>query len=217
MGVRIEEFPFRTCHLNRGEPVRVLTVGRLIEKKGLEYALRAMRLVIEREMNVCYEIIGDGPLKPTLERHIDELNLASIVTLWGARDIDFVRQRIADSHLFLLPSVTAADGDEEGVPVSLMEAQASGLPVLSTRHSGIPELVADGESGILVPERDAEALAAALVRLIENPEPWDRMGREGRKIVERRFNSTTLARDLVQLYDNMRLSFHHQPAAICAL
>jgi colanic acid/amylovoran biosynthesis glycosyltransferase len=219
MGVSLEDFPFRARNLNDGETVRILTVGRLVEKKGVEYALRAVAFVSQTTTNIRYDIVGDGPLKAALQQQINDLNLGSVVTLLGARDHKFVRHRMAESHLFVLPSITAIDGDQEGVPVSLMEAQASGLPVLSTRHSGIPELVVDGETGILVPERDTEALAAGLLRLIEHPQEWSRMGREGRKTVEKRFNIESLTRDLVKLYEVTRLGFrtNRRPEAMPAL
>jgi colanic acid/amylovoran biosynthesis glycosyltransferase len=185
-----------------------LTVGRLVEKKGLEYAVRAVALARRTCPNLRYEIIGDGPLRPALGELVDKLNLAPIVSLLGAADCDFVRRKMAATDLFMLPSVTANDGDQEGIPVSLMEAQACGLPVLSTRHSGIPELVADGESGFLVAERDVEALASRLTYLIEHPESWPRMGRAGRTIVESRFNIEALNRDLLQIYEHAILKFH---------
>ena len=98
-------------------------------------------------------------MREQLEDLIDELSLSDVVRLHGERDGAYVRERLAEAHIFLLASVTASNGDQEGTPVSLMEAQACGLPVLSTLHSGIPEVVADGASGLLVPEGDAEALA----------------------------------------------------------
>jgi colanic acid/amylovoran biosynthesis glycosyltransferase len=207
MGLCLDDFPFRARDRTDGEPVRILTVGRLVEKKGLEYALRAVARVRRQCPALRYNIIGDGPLKPKLQQLVDELELGSIVTLCGAKDGDFVRRKMAESHLFLLPSATAADGDQEGIPVSLMEAQASGMPVLSTRHSGIGELVSHGESGFLVPERDVDALADRLSHLIKHSEEWARMGREGRKLVDSRFNMATLTVDLIELYENVRVSF----------
>jgi colanic acid/amylovoran/stewartan biosynthesis glycosyltransferase WcaL/AmsK/CpsK len=200
MGLRLEDFPLSPRALNQGETVRILSVGRLVEKKGLEFALRAVALVSQQNKNLSYDIVGDGPLSPKLQQLIHDLNLESIVTLWGAQENSFVRQQMAKAHLFVLPSVTAGDGDQEGIPVSLMEAQASGLPVLSTRHSGIPELVIDGESGILVPEKDTQALTAGLLRLIGHPQDWARMGRAGRKIVEENYNIASLVPDLMKLY-----------------
>jgi colanic acid/amylovoran biosynthesis glycosyltransferase len=216
MGLRLDDFPFRARDLTDGDPVRILTVGRLVEKKGLEYALRAVARVRRQCPDLRYNIIGDGPLKTVLQRLIDELELGSVVTLCGARDGDFVRRQMAESHLFLLPSVTAADGDQEGIPVSLMEAQASGMPVLSTRHSGIAELVSDGESGFLVAERDVDALAHRLLHLINHREEWAQMGNEGRKLVESRFNMATLTGELIEVYEKVRVSFRarHRDKAI---
>jgi colanic acid/amylovoran biosynthesis glycosyltransferase len=104
------------------------------------------------------------------------------------------------SDLFLLPSVRASDGDEEGTPTVLMEAMACGLPVLSTVHSGIPELVEDGVSGWLVPERDVAALADRIQWMLDHPDRWAAMGRAGRAKVEREFNIDTLNDRLVELY-----------------
>ena len=219
MGLRLEEFPFKARILNPGEAVRILSVGRLVEKKGLEYALRAVASARQQNNNLRYDIVGDGPLKSTLQHLIHELNLGSIVTLWGAQENGFVRRQMAEAHLFVLPSVTGSDGDQEGIPVSLMEAQASGLPVLSTWHSGIPELVVDGESGVLVPERDTPALTAGLLRLIAQPHDWPRMGRSGRKLVEANFNTATLVPDLVKLYEATVSTFREvqQHQALSAL
>ena len=111
-----------------------------------------------------------------------------------------VARAIQRSHIFVLPSVTASDGDEEGTPTAIVEAMAAGLPVVSTRHSGIPEQVEDGVSGLLVAERDALGLANALKKLLQEPVRWSVMGSAGRRQAERAFDSRTLARDLLSLY-----------------
>ena len=108
-----------------------------------------------------------------------------------------------ECDIFLLASVTAADGDTEGAPVSLLEAQACGMPVVSTRHAGIPEIVTENESGYLVPERDAEALATALRRLLINGHLWPEMGTCGRALVEERHDLSRLNRRLVHLYEEV--------------
>jgi colanic acid/amylovoran biosynthesis glycosyltransferase len=200
-GVFPSRFPFRARRLEPGEPVRILTVGRLVEKKGLEYALRAVAEVRRSHSNLRYEIIGEGPLRSELEGLIRQLDLGPIVTLRGAAGADAVRRSFAASHLYLLPSVTAADGDQEGIPVSLMEAQSCGVPVVSTFHSGIPELVADGRSGLLVEERNEEQLARALLQLVQSPHAWPSMGECGRNIVEARFDTAGLNRDLLAVYE----------------
>jgi colanic acid/amylovoran biosynthesis glycosyltransferase len=212
-GVCLADFPYHRRTLGEGETVRILAVGRLVEKKGFEFAIRAIALVRRKYSNLRYDIIGDGPLRTALQRLVRELGLEEVVSLLGAADSDFIRERMAQAHLFLLASVTASDADQEGIPVSLMEAQATGLPVLSTNHSGIPELIADGASGTLVPERDTEALADRLVHMIEHSSEWPRMGREGRRIVEARFNVTALNHDLAQLYKEVCAKFAEQKNA----
>jgi colanic acid/amylovoran biosynthesis glycosyltransferase len=206
-GVCLAKFAFHARRPLAEEPLRILTVGRLVEKKGLEYALRAVATVRCKYPNLRYEIIGEGPLRPALECLIRQLDLGSVVTLRGALNADLVHRSFAESHLYILASVTATDGDQEGIPVSLMEAQACGLPVLSTRHSGIPELVADGGSGFLVEERNADELASRLLDLIENPGAWPAMGERGRRIVEAQFDINALNRDLVELYDDVVSQF----------
>jgi colanic acid/amylovoran biosynthesis glycosyltransferase len=149
-----------------------------------------------------YEIVGDGPLKGALTKLVHELGAEKSITFTGAKDSSYVRQRMDESDLFVLASVTAADGDTEGAPVSLLEAQACGMPVVSTRHAGIPEIVADGMSGLLVQERNVTALAGALRRLIDNPAEWPEMGRQGREFVERRHDLSMLNRRLLGLYED---------------
>ena len=110
-----------------------------------------------------------------------------------------VRTLLDESHLLLAPSVTAADGDQEGTPVAIMEAMASGLPVVSTLHSGIPEVVKDGVTGLLVPERDVDALAEGLRRLVESPASWAGMGKRGRAVIEQEYDVGVLGGRLVEI------------------
>jgi colanic acid/amylovoran biosynthesis glycosyltransferase len=131
---------------------------------------------------------------------LDELGLRGEVELVGARSHAEVIALLREAHLFVAPCVTAENGDQEGIPNALKEAMAMGIPVLSTWHSGIPELVEDGVSGLLVPERDSEALADGLAYLIDQPERWPAMGRAGRDKVDAEFNSEKLTHDLIGLY-----------------
>lgn len=186
------------------EPVRLLTVARLTEKKGVEYALRALALLGDEFPAVRYDVVGDGPLLPELQALAAALGLAGRVRFLGARTGDGVREALRAADLFVLPSVTAADGDQEGTPTVLLEAAFCELPVLSTRHAGIPELVRDGESGYLVPERDAEALAGRLRDLLRDllraPERWAAMGDAGRRHVEGGHTTAAVAARLEAVY-----------------
>jgi colanic acid/amylovoran biosynthesis glycosyltransferase len=114
---------------------------------------------------------------------------------------------IAEADIFLAPSVTAQDGDQEGIPVVLMEALAQGVPVLSTQHSGIPELVQEGQAGFLVPERDSAALAEKLVYLLQQPHRWAEMGQKGREWVENYYDIHKLNDQLVALYQSILTNF----------
>lgn len=213
VGLHPEQFPFRERVRRRGEPVRVLSVGRLVEKKGIEYAIRAVACAREKYQDLRFDIIGDGPLRAALEKLVDELALRQNVFLHGAKDNQFIQQEMAGAHIFMLPSVTASNGDQEGTPVSLMEAQSAGLPVLSTLHSGIPEVVLQNESGFLLPERDVAGLAEKLVFLIENPDICLNMGRRGRQHVEAEFDLRKLNRDLAGIYESTVARFRRGSSA----
>jgi colanic acid/amylovoran biosynthesis glycosyltransferase len=203
IGVDTDRFSFAPRTHTPGEPIRLLTTARLVEKKGLEYAIRAVAIAGARVPGLRYTIVGDGPLRERLQKLIAELGLGERVELAGWRNQDEVRRLYAESQLFCLASVTASDGDEEGQGLVLQEAQAMGLPVVCTRHNGFPEGMRDGESGLLVPERDVEALAAAIVELATHPERWPAMGRAGREHVEQHFDNDRLNDQLVAIYEDV--------------
>ena len=150
----------------------VLFVGRLVEMKGGEYLLRAMQKVQSKRPACELTIVGDGPLRAELERLAAELQVHC--KFLGVQPAATIRQMLPKSRLFCLPSVTTASGDREGLPTVLIEAQAMGVPVVSTFHSGIPEGVIDGVTGTLVRERDTEGLAAAILQLLEDRDLWQR-------------------------------------------
>jgi len=200
LGVRCDKITFRPPELETGSRVRLVSAARLVEKKGIEYAVRAVALLINEKFDVQLDVFGDGPLRGSLESLINELELRDRVKLHGRATQPEVARAIQRSHIFVLPSVTASDGDEEGTPTAILEAMASGLPVVSTRHSGIPEQVEDGVSGLLVAERDALGLANALKELLQHPARGSAMGGAGRRQAERAFDSRALARDLLSLY-----------------
>jgi len=202
MGIDLKRFGLRERRAHRGGRVKLVTVGRLVEKKGIEYAIRAVASLLSQhpELDITYTIGGDGPLAPHLKALVSELGVGEQVRFLGSLEADEVAELLAPSDLFLLPSVTDRLGDQEGIPVVLMEALAVGLPVVSTHHSGIAELIVDGESGFLVPERDVEALVEKLHYLIQHPEQWPEMGRLGRKLVEESYDIRRLNQRLGEIY-----------------
>jgi len=200
MGLDIKKFSFvgrKPDSINR---IKVLTVGRLVEKKGLVYSIKAVAKVLKTYPNLQYQIVGDGVLKRQLRALIIRLGIEDKVKLLGWMNQDEVRELYEKAHIFVLPSVTARNGDQEGQGLVLQEAEAMGLPVISTLHNGIPEGVLDGQSGFLVRERDVGALASKLQYLIEHPEIWLEMGLAGRKFVEKHYDIEKLNDRLVEIY-----------------
>ena len=195
MGVDLESFPFRQHArdvLSPERTLRVVTVARLVEKKGVRYLCEAVARAVANGVPIDLEVIGDGPLQNELAAFIAANGMAAHIHLRGRRDKPAVQAALRAADVFALPSVTAADGDQEGIPVSLMEAMAAGVPCLSTVHSGIPELIEDGRSGWLVPERDADALADKLAAIQRGVYDLAAVARHARETVESRFNQHRL-------------------------
>jgi colanic acid/amylovoran biosynthesis glycosyltransferase len=203
MGIDTSRFLFSPRRPRGDGKVRLLTVARLVEKKGVEYGVRAVAKVLKKYPQVEYEIAGDGPLMNDIKSLIEKLNISDRIKLLGWQRQEEIVELMKEADILLAPSVCSKDGDWEGIPVVLMEALAQGLPVLSTQHSGIPELVQDGQSGFLVPERDVDALAEKLTYLIEHPEIWPEMGWSGRDYVERHYDINKLNDQLVRLYQQL--------------
>ncbi|MEL6552777.1 MAG: glycosyltransferase [Cyanobacteria bacterium J06621_11] len=202
-GLDCDKFPFKARQLGAQESVRIAATGRLVEKKGFEYCIRAVAEMTERYPDIRLDIIGDGPLRESLEALMESLSVADNVFLLGWQNEAGIVEVLSQAHLFVAPSVTAADGNQDAPINVLKEAMAMGLPVVSTTHGGIPELVEDGVSGYLVPERDGDAIAQALTKLIEHPQRWPVMGRAGRAYVKRHYSLDDLNNRLATLYEQL--------------
>ncbi len=199
-GIDCSKFAFTPRNFPADGTVRIATIGRLIEKKGIEYGIRAMTSIAETYPNLEYNIIGDGPLKEHFQKLIEELKVGHIVKLVGWKQQDELIEILDNSHILIAPSVTSADGNQDAPVNTLKEAMAMGLPVIGTLHGGIPELIEDGISGFLVPERDAEAIAEKVIELIEHAENWSAMGASGRARVEEKYDMYKLNEQLVNIY-----------------
>lgn len=201
-GINCDKFIF-SPRLPTDGCIRIAMTGRLVEKKGTEYSIRAVAQLAKIQPNIEFMIIGDGPLQAELKQLIHSLKIEHIVKIYGSKSHQEIIEIFKKTHLFIAPSVTAKDGDQEGIPNVLKEAMCLGLPVVSTDHSGIPELVENGVSGFLVPERDPEALYQKLFYLIKHPEIWETMGRAGRAYVEKYYNSAKLNEQLIEIYQQV--------------
>jgi colanic acid/amylovoran biosynthesis glycosyltransferase len=200
LGTDLTKFDFIERRVDSDGTVRLITVARLVEKKGLEYSIKAVANLVRRFPKLEYTIVGDGYLRQDLSLLIERLNVQKNVTLVGWKTQEEVRQLFARSHIFVLASVLSSDGDFEGQGTVLQEAQAMGLPVVCTNHNGFPESILDGQSGFLVPERDAAALSAKLAELIDQPDLWLEIGKKGRAFVEAEFDLSKRDDALVELY-----------------
>jgi colanic acid/amylovoran biosynthesis glycosyltransferase len=203
VGLDITKFSFRPRQLSRKEPVRLLTIGRLVEKKGHEYALKAVKALSDKGLDIRYSMAGDGPEKGRLQGLASSLGISEKVEFLKDINDQEALELYSNCHIFVLPSVTSTDQDREGQALVLQEAQATGMPVVSTRHNGIPEGVLDGVSAFLVPERDHLKLAEKIEYLIRRPSSWPGMGEAGRKFVEGKYDIRKLNRELVSIYEEM--------------
>ncbi|MBI4538170.1 MAG: glycosyltransferase [Gemmatimonadetes bacterium] len=203
VGADVQRFPYVERRLQRGDRLVLLFCGRFVRKKGLAHALQAVARLREAALDFEFRVIGYGELYDEVLRLIRELTLERQVRLLGGVTHSGFRRHLLESHVLLAPSLTdPVTGDSEGgAPTVLIEAQATGLPVLSTHHADIPEVVQDGESGVLVPEGDVDGLSLALLDLATHPERWRNLGMAGRAHVERHYNIEIETEKLERVYD----------------
>ncbi|WP_145032474.1 glycosyltransferase [Pantoea ananatis] len=202
MGIEPEKFNFQPRDAFH-TPLRIVSVARLTEKKGLDVAVKASAILKQRGGRFQYTIIGNGDQDRMMRDFIAREEMDDCVTMPGFKPQEEIRQALNEADIFLLPSKTAADGDMEGIPVALMEAMAVGLPVVSTFHSGIPELIENDVSGWLVKEDDAEALAETLLKLSEGAVDVAPVVAAARQKVETEFNQHIAYRELAQILEQM--------------
>jgi colanic acid/amylovoran biosynthesis glycosyltransferase len=209
IGIPLDAFPFCERRPDASGCVRVLVAAVFREKKGIPYALRAVERVRQRHPELTVTLLGDSAGKARDDEEKEKI-LALVARLGeGVRWLGFqpyqaYKAALREHDIFLSPSVTADDGDSEGgAPISLIEAQATGMPVISTFHADIPEIVMDGQTGLLSPERDVEALATSLERVVSDHELASRLGRAGRAHVESNHNIRVQVRRLEEIYAHL--------------
>jgi glycosyltransferase involved in cell wall biosynthesis len=170
------------------EPL-ILSVGRLIEKKGFSHLIRACAELVKQHIQFRCEIVGSGPLKSALQEELEELGLKDHVRLRGDRPHASLVPLYERARVFVLPCVVAANGDRDILPNVLKEAMAIGVPVVTTQLDGIEELVTHGRTGLLVPPNDPDALASALRTLLENGELRRQLAAQAHQVIHARFDA----------------------------
>lgn len=202
MGIEPEKFNFQPRQAFHS-PLRIVSVARLTEKKGLDVAVKASAILKQRGGQFQYTIIGNGDQDEMMRDFIAREGMEDCVSMPGFKPQEEIRRALSEADIFLLPSKTAADGDMEGIPVALMEAMAVGLPVVSTFHSGIPELIENNVSGWLVEEDDPEALAETLLKLSQGEVDVAPVVAAARHKVETEFNQHIAYGELAQILERL--------------
>ena len=187
-----------------GETIRLLQVATFVEKKGHRFTVYAFAKALEKVPNLSLTFIGSGKLQPEIQQLVRDLGLESRVDFLPPSPYRELMRMARTHHIFIHPSIHASDGDcEGGAPVVLLDMQASGMPVISTRHCDIPEYVQDRITGFLVEEKDVHALAERIVYLATQGELWRLMGQQGRDHVSRQYNAKTQTEKLEEIYDKV--------------
>lgn len=199
-GIPLADFPFRERGIPGDGQWRLLQAGRLIEKKGLKTTLRAFAKFRKEFPAARLTIAGEGPQLEELQSLARELQIDGAVDFVGFVSQEELRELLYSSQIFLHPSEMGCDGNQEGVPNSMLEAMSSGLPVFATRHGGIPEAIENKVSGILINERDHRALADGLIETAKSPDRLRAMGHVASESVAKNFNQTEQARLLEEIY-----------------
>jgi len=188
-GIPCGEIPYRERTPPADGRWRFFQACRLVEKKGLPVALEAFARIRARFPLAEFTIAGDGPMRDGLVAQCQRLGLTGAVHFRGFLSLEELIREMHAAHVFLHPSETSADGNREGVPNAMLEAMATGLPVVATTHGGIPEVIVDGENGLLAAERDPDGLAARILALLESPALFHRLSEASRLTVATRFSA----------------------------
>ncbi len=205
VSLNVSEYTFKERHYHKSETFKVLTVAALRNVKGIEYSIKAIKELLNKnpDIKILYQIAGEGYLKNKLIDLINELKLNDYVKLLGFIKHDELKKLYDDSHIFILSSITTKTGNQEAQGLVFQEAQACGLPVIGTNTGGIPEGIMDGKSGFIIPEKDTLAIAEKIAYFYFNPEKIAEFGKTGRAFVTRNFDINTETKKLIKQYKNI--------------
>lgn len=196
-GMDLRKFPYQPFTQNNRH---ILSVGRLVAKKGFSVLLDALAILKQREVSMHCTLVGDGGLRGQLLEQIERLNIQDVVDMVGPMPQPEIIKFMKSANMMIAPSVISEDGDRDGLPTVLLESMALGTPVISTQVAGIPELVQDGVTGLCVPPNDPEALADAIERLLDDPELCKTLSLNSRALIESEYDEDKNVAVLQQLF-----------------
>lgn len=182
---------------------KLMMVGRMVEKKGFTYAIDAIKILKNKNIDVTLDLYGDGKLRKNLEQKVNQLSLQNAITFHGQKTNDVIIHELYKHDILLVPSVQAKDGDREGIPQTTVEGMATGIPVIASQHAGLPELVIHEKTGLSVPEHNPGMIAKAVERYLNEPQLAQRISKSERQFVEKNHNIHTLVNQLEKYYKHL--------------
>jgi len=200
-GINLSDFSFREDY---NPTDQVMMIGRMVEKKGFEYAIRAVSELQKRDQPVTLNLFGDGPLRDDLENLAKKLELNGQVHFHGYRPISEIMQKLDEHSVLLAPSVTAEDGDKEGLPNTILEGMAKGIPVVATKHAAIPEAIQNGKTGFLTHERNIEQISDKISYIIQGADNIDEIRSAARKYIEEHHSVKRMVYNAESIYKSVK-------------
>ncbi len=199
LGIDIDKLRFVNRQVKKDSPIRFLIASSFLPKKGIDLAIKALATFAD-QYNLTLDIIGDGPLKNTILEEIEKGGLKDRVTLHGYKPYDYFINLAYECQVFIQASRTTENNDKEGTPMAIVDTMATGMAVVSTYHSDIPEIVIDGETGYLAEENNLESLTACIRKIFEHPEKIESFSAAGRKWIEKEFDAKKQTLKLEEYY-----------------
>lgn len=200
-GLNLNQLPYQNKNFSK---LNILMAGRLVEKKGFEYALQAVTLLKSKGIKLPVTIFGDGPLLSKLKTFAKENGIDSQITFKGFQPVNEIISAHKSHTLFLAPSVTAKDGDMEGLPNTILEAMALGTPVIATKHAAIPEAITHQNSGFLVDEKDADGIAKTISEIMNGHHDPSGIAKNARTTIEKTFTIGKMVLQVEEIYDRVK-------------
>ncbi len=205
--ISIVRFGLNTAEFKYFEGNRDLTsimmVGRLVEKKGFMYGIKAVSNLINKGRIITLNIFGDGPMMNSLQKFVRELNIQHLVHFHGFQPLEYIEQEMEKHGLLLAPSITASDGDMEGLPNTVLEAMAKGTIVVSSRHAAIPEAIIHGQSGFLTDEKNVNGIAEIIESVLDNNYDINKIRQLARETIEKNYTIETMVSGVENIYSSI--------------